>query len=89
MFLETLYSNTVATLLQAFNPTSRIYVIYLLSAFLLALFAYWQVEKTHRAEELAEGNHVPERTGFLAYVFDPKIWLHPSSQQDVKYFIFN
>ncbi|MGH1418241.1 MAG: creatininase family protein [Hyphomicrobiaceae bacterium] len=89
MSLEDLFFRTVATMLSPFVPTSRIFVLYLFTAFILAFVAYWQVEKAHEAEERAEGHPVRKRTGFFEYVFDPKVWLHPSSIQDMKFFAAN
>ncbi|MEM1365073.1 MAG: creatininase family protein [Pseudomonadota bacterium] len=84
-FIATLYLR----LTGFFDPSSRVYVLYLATAFALAFVAYWQVERAHMLEAQAEGHDEPQRVGFLRYVFNPKIWLHPSSLQDMKYFVIN
>jgi len=89
MFFQSVFERSMAMIMSPVNPASRIYIFYLFGSLALAWFAYWQVEKAHRAEDIAEGNPVRDRTGFLAYVFDPKIWLHPSSIQDMKFFLAN
>lgn len=89
MFLEDVFYRTLAAIFAPFNAASRIYFLYLITAFGLAFLAYWQVEKSHRAEDIAEGNDVRERVGFFRYIFDPKIWFHPSARQDMKYFLAN
>ncbi len=89
MAIEEVLYRSIATMISPIVPTSRIFVLYLITALVMAFFAYWQVEKAHDAEDLAEGNSVRDRVGFFKYVFDPKIWLHPSSIQDMKYFAAN
>lgn len=76
-------------LTQFLSPNSRIYFLYLITAFLLAFVAYWQVESAHRKEAEQEGEEFPERMSFLQYVFDPKVWLSRSALQDMKYFVVN
>jgi sterol desaturase/sphingolipid hydroxylase (fatty acid hydroxylase superfamily)/creatinine amidohydrolase/Fe(II)-dependent formamide hydrolase-like protein len=88
-YFQSAFDRSLAVMLGPINPESRIYIFYLLSGLVLAYFAYVQVEKAHRAEDIAEGRQVEQRKGFLAYVFDPKIWLHPSSLQDFRFFLIN
>jgi sterol desaturase/sphingolipid hydroxylase (fatty acid hydroxylase superfamily)/creatinine amidohydrolase/Fe(II)-dependent formamide hydrolase-like protein len=87
MFFESVQINTLGSLLGFFLPTSRIYIVYLLSSLLLALIAYWQVEQAHRKEHAAEGG--PPLPGFWRYVFDPRAWTHKSAKQDFIYFAVN
>jgi sterol desaturase/sphingolipid hydroxylase (fatty acid hydroxylase superfamily)/creatinine amidohydrolase/Fe(II)-dependent formamide hydrolase-like protein len=87
MFFDTVQINTLGNLLGLFLPTSRIYVVYLLSALALALVSYWQVEQAHRKEHAAEGG--PPLPGFWRYVFDPRAWTHKSAKQDFIYFAVN
>ncbi|MGB7337118.1 MAG: creatininase family protein [Salaquimonas sp.] len=89
MFFETFQNQSISQLMSVFNPSSRIYAFYLITSLVLAFLVYWRVEKANLMEDIAEGNPVHKRVGFLSYVFDPKIWLHPSSIQDMKYFIAN
>lgn len=84
-FVSTLYFQLTAFI----QPTSRVYGLYLVTAFALAFIAYWQVERAHMLEAQAEGHDEPQRIGFLRYVFNPKVWLHPSSLQDMRYFVVN
>ena len=89
MNFEQFLTATMSNLLGFVIPNSRIFVMYLLTAFVLAFVAYRQVEIAHKAEALAEGEDYIERQSFLAYVFNPKVWLHPSSILDMKYFAVN
>ena len=89
MFLAQAYQRSMVEWLGVFNPTNRIYVLYLITALILAFIAYWQVEKAHEAEDMAEGLEPRARMGFLKYIIDPKVWTHPSAIQDMKYFLVN
>lgn len=89
MDFEQFLTVTMGNLLGFIFPNSRIFVVYLLTALVLAFVAYRQVEIAHKAEALAEGEDYIERQSFWAYVFNPKVWLHPSSILDMKYFAVN
>ena len=89
MSFETALAEFLRHVLGFLDPGSRIHVFYLASALLLALVAHWQIERAHRLEAEAEGAPYRRRTSFLAYVFDRKVWLHPSSLQDMRYFVVN
>lgn len=78
-----------------FVPTSRVYVVYLLTSVVLAFIAWRMIEHEHdhdhvvtTVEETGDSADKPKR-GFLGYVFDAKIWLHQSSIQDYKFFFLN
>lgn len=93
MFFEQLQVNTLGQWLGLFVPTNRIYFIYLVSAIVLAFFAYWQIERAHDAHDDEDGERgavLTERpSSFFAFVFDPRVLLHPSTIQDVKFFLVN
>ncbi|MEL6422040.1 MAG: sterol desaturase family protein, partial [Pseudomonadota bacterium] len=101
--LEQIFTNFVGYYENLVGPTSRIYPLYLVSSLLLALIAFWQVEKAHAAEHGHGGHEGPggavgaggdagggePRPSFLQYVFDPRIVFHASTRQDVKFFFAN
>ena len=90
--IESIVNNLLQYFQEILGPTSRVYPLYLVSAFVLALLAYLQIERSHAAEDAAHGHDSPEdsdRSGFLQYVFDPRVIFHPSTRQDVKYFFVN
>jgi len=86
--IETVFGNLVEYFHVVTSPSSRIYPLYLLSSLGLALIAYWQIEKSHAAEHGHE-DEGKDRPTFLRYVFDPRIIFHPSTRQDVKFFLVN
>lgn len=57
---------------------NRTYWVFLLSSFMLAFLVY--VQRVGSSWSLA---------GFSNYVFDKKVWLHPSSKVDYAYFFLN
>ena len=86
MFLESVQINTIHQYLAPILPESRIYWLYLVSAFVLAFIAYHQINHDHDKD----GNDIPSsRPRFLQWVFDKNIWFHSSSVQDYKYFLIN
>ena len=90
--LESIANNLSSHFHAILSPESRVYPLYLVSAFVLALLAYVQVERAHADEDAAHGNDASgddERPTFLQYVFNPRIIFHPSTRQDVKYFFVN
>ncbi|MEL7543796.1 MAG: creatininase family protein [Pseudomonadota bacterium] len=91
--LESVFDNLVAYFQLQAGPTSRIFPLYLATSFVLALFAFWQVEKAHAAEH-GHDHDGSDREGearptFFQYVFNPRIIFHPSTRQDVKFFFVN
>ncbi|MDJ0615007.1 MAG: creatininase family protein [Rhizobiaceae bacterium] len=86
MFLENVQINTIHQYLSLVVPESRVYWLYLISALILAFIAYHQINHDHDED----GNDIPSsRPGFLAWVFNKEVWLHPSSLQDYKFFLIN
>lgn len=92
---EAIFDNLLGYFQATTGPSSRIYPLYLFSAFVLALFAFWQVERAHAAEHGHDHNNDSTETGaekrpsILQYIFDPRIIFHPSTRQDVTYFFVN
>ena len=68
---------TVENLAMAINPTQRMYVLYLLTSFLLA-FMVWIARKQKGGAR-----------GFLKWLFHPDIYGHKSAKQDYWFFIVN
>lgn len=67
-----------------FVPMQRIYVLYLLSAMILAFISYTLLKKS-----TADKRPDFMDKGFLNWVFSSKIWGHPSAKQDYIYFVMN
>ena len=83
--LEDILHNTQTAWLAVLMPDARIFVVYLLSAFILAIltFCYYRY--------LANG---VKPTGIndknsLSYIFDKEIFTHDSAKQDYLYFFVN
>ena len=55
MFFEQLQVNTLGQWLGIIVPTNRIYFVYLISAIVIAFFAYWQIERAHEAHDDEDG----------------------------------
>ena len=95
MFFETLQVNTLGAWLAPIMPTSRLYFLYIVTACIMALLAYWRIEKAHDHHHAEHGDapapdSLPERpSSFLAYVLNPEILFHRSTKQDLKYFLVN
>lgn len=89
MSFDIFVAEVLGSLFSFLDPGSRIYALYLLTALILAFVAYLQIERLHTAELRAEGRAETRRVGFLAYVFNPKIWTHPSALLDMRYFVVN
>lgn len=89
MFFETVQRNTLANWLSVFMPSSRIFVLYLLTSLLVALFAYWQIERAHAQMNRDQEGEAKPKKGFFAFVFDRDVYLHASSKQDYKIFALN
>lgn len=89
MSFDVMFNAALTQLMAFMDPSSRIFVLYILTSFVLAFIAYLQVEKSYVAEDIEEGREPIKRISFLRYVFNPSVWLHPSSIQDMKYFIAN
>ena len=89
---EDLFVKTMQQWLAPLVPGQRVFVPYLATSLLLAALAFWQVERAHREEDRERGGRDGTgrvRPSFWAYVFDPEVWLHPSSRQDYVYFFVN
>ncbi|MGI9406523.1 MAG: hypothetical protein ACR2O4_09140, partial [Hyphomicrobiaceae bacterium] len=74
--IQSVFDNFIQYYNLTIGPTSRVYPLYLISALILAILAYIQVERAHAAEDAANDGHdhgAADRPGFLQYVFDPRI----------------
>lgn len=86
MIFESIHINALGQILGPFIPSSRIFLLYIISAIILAFVAYHQINHEHDED----GNDIkPERKGFLSYLFDKEVLFHASTLQDLKYFIVN
>ena len=77
-FLSDILANAGHVMMMPFDPDSRIFVLYLLTSALFALFVYLRLRRTRLAE-----------TTFLRFLFPRRVWDHPSAWLDVRYFFFH
>lgn len=84
MFMDTALGSTLAAWMAPLLPSQKAFYIYLLCAFVIAGGSWLYF--SHR-EESARPHGVEK--GFLAWVFDPRIWFHRSAKQDYLYFFLN
>ena len=84
MFMDTALGSTLAAWMAPLLPSQKAFYIYLLCAFVIAGGSWLYF--SHR-EENARPDGVEK--GFLAWVFDPRIWFHRSAKQDYLYFVLN
>jgi sterol desaturase/sphingolipid hydroxylase (fatty acid hydroxylase superfamily) len=77
--LRDFLANIRHVLLMPLDGESRIFVLYLLTSALCALFVYLRLRKTRS----------DEATSFLAFLFPKRVWKHPSAWLDVRYFFFH
>ena len=90
--LEDFFLGTLRGWLSPLVPGQRVFALYLVTSGLLAALAFWQIERAHREEDVERGGRDGTgrvRPSFWAYLFDPKVWWHPSSRQDYAYFLVN
>ena len=79
-------------LLQApFSAGSRVFILYLLGA---TIMAYWLYRRSYRAQRTSSTNSSTDSSqfkasGFLAYLFPKSQWLHASALTDYKLFVIN
>ncbi|WP_413719239.1 creatininase family protein [Silicimonas sp. MF1-12-2] len=84
MFVDTALGSTLAAWMAPLLPSQKAFYLYLLCALVIAGGSWLYF--SHR-EESARPDGVEK--GFLAWVFDPKIWFHRSAKQDYMYFVLN
>lgn len=84
MFIDTAFGSTLTAWMAPLLPSQKAFYLYLLCAFVIAGLSWLYF--SHR-EESARPDGVEK--GFLAWVFDPKIWFHRSAKQDYMYFVLN
>ena len=84
MFVDIAFGSTLAAWMAPLLPSQKSFYLYLLCAFVIAGGSWLYF--SHR-EENARPDGVEK--GFLAWVFDPRIWLHRSAKQDYMYFVLN
>lgn len=84
MFIDTAFGSTLTAWMAPLLPSQKAFYLYLLCAFVIAGGSWLYF--SHR-EENARPDGVEK--GFLAWVFDPRIWFHRSAKQDYMYFILN
>jgi sterol desaturase/sphingolipid hydroxylase (fatty acid hydroxylase superfamily) len=78
-YLRGFLANLRQVVLAPFDPGSRIYVLYLLTSALFALFVYIRLRRARSAEA----------SSFLGFLFPKRVWDHPSAWLDVRYFFFH
>jgi sterol desaturase/sphingolipid hydroxylase (fatty acid hydroxylase superfamily) len=78
-YLQDFLANIRHVLLMPFDPDSRIYLLYLLTSALFALFVYLRLRKARS----------DDATSFVGFLFPRRVWDHPSAWLDVRYFFFH
>ncbi|WP_171124936.1 MULTISPECIES: sterol desaturase family protein [unclassified Ruegeria] len=65
-------------------PSTSLFYLYVVSAFIISAAVFFFFERK-------EGERRPDEIekGLFGYIFDRKVWLHPSSKQDYYFFIVN
>lgn len=95
MFFETLQINALGEWMGLFLPTQRIYILYLVTAVLIAFVAYWRIEKAHDHHHEEHGDApvpdtIPEKPkSFITYILNPEVIFHKSTRQDLLFFVVN
>ena len=92
MFFEDVMLQTLREWLGLFQPSSRIYYLYVFTSIALAFIAYVRIEKLHAQEDAELGRYLDrpaKPNGFLSYLFDRDVIFHPSTKQDAVYFLVN
>ncbi|MFY8325721.1 sterol desaturase family protein [Pseudoalteromonas sp. ZZD1] len=75
--IDTIWQTLAQTPGYLFDPNKRIFIGYIIMAFLLALFVY-SVRKTKKTTK-----------GFFRFMFAKKIWWAPSARQDYQLWFYN
>lgn len=84
MFLDTVLGGALAAWMAPLLPSQKAFYLYLLCAFVIAGGSWLYF--SHREES---GRPDGIEKGLLAWVFDPRVWLHRSAKQDYMYFVLN
>ncbi|MBT8154866.1 sterol desaturase family protein [Epibacterium ulvae] len=79
-FFATYLAYAKHVLMAVFDPSQRIFYLYLATSILVAFGVY----SVHRARKSAE---TPD--SFVAFLFPKSVWGHPSAWLDVRYFFFH
>jgi len=76
---------TADVFLVLFDPTQRIFWLYLLTSAIFAYFVY-----RHGARKMQRDGHGEDAPkSFIGYLFPKQVWVHPSAWLDVRYFFFH
>jgi sterol desaturase/sphingolipid hydroxylase (fatty acid hydroxylase superfamily) len=78
-FLQDFLANIRHVLLMPLDPDSRIYVLYLATSLLFAVFVFLRLRRARS----------DEATTFIGFLFPRRVWGHPSAWLDVRYFFFH
>lgn len=78
-YFKDFLANIRHVVLMPFDPDSRIFVLYLLTSVLFALFVYLGLRRSRS----------DEATTFVRFLFPRRVWGHPSAWLDVRYFFFH
>lgn len=79
------FDHIISVLGFVFDPSQRMYALYLLSAVVVAFVLFW----TKKAQ-ITSGPATPEsESSFVRFLFPKHVWSHPSAWLDVRYFFFH
>lgn len=84
MLVEDFVNRSISGLFAFASPGSRVFWLYLVSAFVLAVLSFYYFRDFSKGEK-------PEKIqgGLFGYIFDRSVFLHRSALQDYVYFIVN
>ncbi len=84
MFVDLFKDGVIQNFMAPLLPSMSLFYLYVVSAFIISavvFFFFERSEEEKRPEEIEKG--------LFGYIFDRKIWLHPSAKQDYYFFIVN
>ncbi len=84
MFVDLFKDGVIQNFMAPLLPSMSLFYLYVVSAFIISavvFFLFERCEEEKRPEEIEKG--------LFGYIFDRKIWLHPSAKQDYYFFIVN
>ncbi len=84
MFVDLFKDGVIQNFMAPLLPSTSLFYLYVVSAFIISAAVFFFFERK-------EGERRPDEIekGLFGYIFDRKVWLHPSSKQDYYFFIVN
>lgn len=83
--IETIFGGTASRWMALAVPGERIFILYLLTAFILAAFTWLHYHYNETIKDKPEGT----KKGLMGYIFDKNVYFHKSAIQDYIFFVVN